>query len=203
MNIKHGDSNTRFYNIWSGMRARCLDKHTRYYQNGIKTCVQWEDYVTFKKDMFNSYQEHCEKYGEDNTSIDRINVLGNYEINNCRWATCKVQSLNRTTNKPITHNNKSYTMEEFCDSFNLKRHTVLTRMKNGWDIEDIASIPANPSNRLKITNIQYLNYSYTITQWSQITNLLQCTIRNRLSRGWSVDRALNYITEMEIKKHVF
>lgn len=48
--------------------------------------------------MYKSYLEHVEKFGENETSIDRIDNLLGYYKNNCRWATKKEQSLNRNLN---------------------------------------------------------------------------------------------------------
>lgn len=51
--LKHGDSNTRLYNIWKSMRQRCSNSNDKYYQDyggrGIEVCEIWNDYTQFKK----------------------------------------------------------------------------------------------------------------------------------------------------------
>lgn len=147
MYFKHGDSNTRFYNIWSKMISRCKND-IRYYNNGIIVCDRWLDYTNFKNDMFILYKKHCAEYGEKETTIDRIDVNGNYEPSNCRWATYKVQALNRRTNIIVDYMDNKYKIQEICDIFNLNRGMVNTRLKNGWSIEEIINIQSNKSNRL-------------------------------------------------------
>lgn len=90
---KHGGKNTRLYRIWSGIKDRCLNVKSKdfikYGNRGITICNEWKnDFSTFREwSVNNGYSELL--------SIDRIDNNGNYEPNNCRWANCKVQSLNK------------------------------------------------------------------------------------------------------------
>jgi hypothetical protein len=95
--IRHGFAGTKFYNIWSAMKARCFVKKNKRYKcyggRGITVSPEWLIFENFKKDMYEAYVEH--KKLNKSTSIDRINNDGNYEFNNCRWATNEIQQKNK------------------------------------------------------------------------------------------------------------
>jgi len=85
-------SKTRIYRIWKGMRGRVNNQnadHYKYYGGkGITVCIEWEDFIIFKKwAMRNGY--------DDTLTIDRIDCNGNYEPSNCRWVTKKVNNQNK------------------------------------------------------------------------------------------------------------
>lgn len=84
------------YEIWRAMRMRCLSKKHRAYQRyggrGIKICPRWIE----------SFSNFLEDVGDRPTpkhTLDRINNDGNYEKDNCRWATRYEQAINRSVPK--------------------------------------------------------------------------------------------------------
>jgi len=97
---KHNMEGIRFYRIWHNIKTRCLNPkyncYHRYGGRGITVCDKWLDFINFRDDMYNSYLEHVKKFGIKQTSIDRINNDGNYELSNCRWATIIEQSMNKS-----------------------------------------------------------------------------------------------------------
>ena len=88
-NFKHGGWNKSSYNTWRAMIRRCTNPKDKDYKNygakGVIVCQEWLDYATFAKDM-------GEPVGDE--TLDRINVYGNYEPLNCRWAGLTSQARN-------------------------------------------------------------------------------------------------------------
>lgn len=132
---KHGDSTTRLYGIWNGMRHRCLDKkhisYHRYGGRGIKVCEEWDkSYENFKEWAINNgYQEEL--------SIDRIDNDKDYSPSNCKWSSIKEQCNNRENNNRLTFNGVSKTVAEWSVETGLPYNTIHKRILHGWEVEDI------------------------------------------------------------------
>jgi len=132
------------YDVWRGIKKRCLKPNDIHYKDyggrGISVCERWLKYDNFISDMYVSYLKHCENHG-NNTSIDRINVNGDYCKENCRWATGKVQSNNKRNNRLLTYGGVTKTMTEWSEVMNLKITTLHMRKSRGWNDEDTLSMP--------------------------------------------------------------
>jgi hypothetical protein len=131
-NYKHGMRHTRIYNIWRSMRQRCLNPNAINFKNyggkGISVCDEWNDFTVFAKwAMENGYQ--------DSLTIDRLDVNGNYEPSNCRWATQKAQQNNKTSNRVIEMDGISHTLSEWSAITGVKVATIWARLNSGWSAE--------------------------------------------------------------------
>lgn len=133
-NYKHGGKGTKLYEVWYTMRRRCNCPNSKAYKyyggKGITVCKEWDtDFSVFQKwAIENGYTEGL--------SIDRIDVTGNYEPSNCRWATRKEQSNNKTTTLKIEHKGETRTLSEWAEYLGIKLDTLYYRIfKLGWSIE--------------------------------------------------------------------
>ena len=128
----HGYSKTRIYRIYNDIKNRCYYENDKYYNiyggREIIMCDEWlNDFMTFCNwAIKNGYKE--------NLSIDRIDVNGNYEPNNCRWITNKEQANNTRKNHFVTYNNETHTLKEWSEILNINYGTLKSRIKRGWDI---------------------------------------------------------------------
>jgi hypothetical protein len=134
---KHGRRGTRLYTIWCDMKARCNNKNSNNYHNyggrGIDICEEW-------KNDFSPFFEWAIATGyNDSLSIDRKNVNGNYEPENCRWVNANIQQRNRRNNHFITYKGKTQTLIEWSNEIGVGHTTILGRLKKGMSIEEVLS----------------------------------------------------------------
>lgn len=125
---KHGLTNTPEYDAWTRMKRRCYSpkdsKYRLYGGRGITVCERW----------LSSFEAFYEDMGDKPTpshSLDRIDVDGNYEPSNCRWATPTVQGRNKQTHRLVWLNGKQMPLSQACETAGVNYRAALYRLNRG------------------------------------------------------------------------
>lgn len=120
------------------MIGRCKNESDKSYDSyggrGITVCERWYTFENFLADMGES---------PELLSIDRIDVNGNYEPSNCRWATQKEQSRNTRRSRKYVFDGNEVTLTELCEISGQKNETLRNRIDRGWSIENAMNTPAH------------------------------------------------------------
>jgi hypothetical protein len=125
------------YSSWYTARARCENKkdpaYVNYGRRGITVCERWQDFGKFIADM-----------GRKPTSkhtLERVDVNGNYEPSNCRWATRNEQMRNLRTSVYVEVEGVRVNVLNVVDKLGLSRDLVRGRIQRGWSLEAALSKP--------------------------------------------------------------
>lgn len=120
----HGMYGTKTYKIWLSMWARCTHKdnlhYKRYTEQGISVADRWSSFENFYADM-----------GEcpPGLTLDRIDSAGNYTPENCRWATSRMQVLNRCTTQWVTLNGQRMCIKDAAEHLDVGSSAILRYAK--------------------------------------------------------------------------
>lgn len=132
--MQHGESGTPLYTAWVNMRQRCSRKshpsYVHYGGRGIRVCKAWQSYETFRD------WAHESGYAEGLT-IERIDVNGGYNPENCTWIPQSEQSSNTRRTLHLTYKGKTRTGKEWAEALGIKRDTLYGRLRKGWPIERV------------------------------------------------------------------
>lgn len=139
----HGLSTERVYAIWCGMWTRCTnpnrDGWPDYGGRGITVCDRWRSFENFLQDMGQPPPGH---------SIDRIDVNGNYEPTNCRWATRAVQARNSRRTRLFTYQGETLPMKDWAARVGMSYWSLRWRLDDGWPIEQALTKPMRRRERV-------------------------------------------------------
>lgn len=140
----HGLSKSRIYDLWTQMIVRCSNPNNkayyRYGGRGIKVCSRWSDGEHGKT----GFECFIDDMGEKprGKSLDRINVDGDYEPANCRWATNTQQCRNKTNNARVEYDGRTYTWSELSEKGVVSAQLIRSRVvQYGWDLKDAMFTP--------------------------------------------------------------
>ena len=182
-NRTHNMSGTPLYRVWATMRNRCGNPKVKGYEvyggRGIKVCDRWASFENFLADMG--------PRPSDDHSIDRINVDGDYEPGNCRWATLGEQMSNKRNSKFLSANGETHTMAEWARRLGCNPAAILARLASGMPESEAVTkpIPERPNSRLTVAEALEIRATYPLLSAQKLADLYgvsKKTILNVLHR---------------------
>lgn len=132
---RHGMWQSKEYVCWQQMKSRCLNSNNKHYANyggrGVTVCPQW----------VGSFEQFYADVGPapdvPRASLDRIDVDGNYEPDNVRWTTPRVQSNNRRNNLRTEFRGMERTLADIARLEGVPYYQVFQRYQRGLRGEDL------------------------------------------------------------------
>ena len=169
--------NQRLWYIYHGMKTRCLNSNCRRYKDyggrGIKVCEEWLN-------GFDNFADWAKQNGYiDGLTIERKNVDGNYEPENCKWITLEQQARNKRETIRVVYGGEEKPLISWCEELGLSYDTMHDRiMKRKWTIEKAFETPSQQDNSL--------------LGMCKKHNINPYTVHDRVHKfGWSLEEALN------------
>lgn len=179
---QHGMCNTPEYDAWQSMKGRCYNSNSKafpaYGGNGKVVCDRWLSFENFYADMgLRPSASH---------SVDRIDNSKGYSPENCRWATPKEQSLNRSCVRLLTFNGITQSIPDWAKQIGISHTSLRSRLKHGWTIELALTAPSGSHVQM----IEFNGKTMCLAAWSTEVGIKLGTLHDRLKRGWTIERAL-------------
>ena len=152
--LEHTPDLDRLRRIYNGMKNRCYNpnvaRYVHYGGRGITICDEWlkdrEAFISWS--LSHGYRSDL--------SIDRIDVNGNYEPANCRWATYAVQRMNQRprAKHPVKCKNM-FTIDGvtkpgvvWCEQYGVSMQMVMYRIRkmgmSPFEALTAAKLPGRP-----------------------------------------------------------
>lgn len=147
VHTKHGEllggKFTHEYRAWGHIKSRCNNqKHPRYKDyggRGIKVCERWAaSFADFLTDM-----GRC----PPGLTLDRRDNDGDYEPNNCRWASDSEQSSNRRSSRYLEHDGQRMTVLQWAKRLGVRHQLISSRLSRGWSVSQTLEVPPRITNR--------------------------------------------------------
>lgn len=127
----------REYRIWKAMKARCYapcNKNMGYYQkDGIKVCDRWLH-------SFDNFLADMGKCPFEDASIERIDIHGDYCLENCKWIHQNEQQKNRRNVPLYTHNGKTLCLKDWSRELGINYDRLRGRIRSGKTFEQAIAL---------------------------------------------------------------
>lgn len=189
--VKHA----REYGVWSAMMFRCFNDKCPQWHNyggrGITVCERWRTFANFLADM-------GERQGDRKTAtLDRINVNGNYEPANCRWATMSRQARNTRRTRMVEHEGRFRPVADWAEEAGIAASTLAARLDRGMPLLEAITKPPCHYDRVTLSD----GTVTSVKEWAAKNNTKPRSLYARIKLGWSLDEAFTVPVRIYKRRH--
>ena len=179
-------------NSYDCMMDRCYRPDATGYENyggrGIAVCERWRNsFDTFLVDM--GYRPG----GKHEYTLERINTNGNYEPENCKWATYREQNRNKRFNVKLTHNGQTKLLIDWADELGVRRSLLWGRLRNKRrpSIANILGLSTTEWHAMYRRKYTFNDFTLNAEEWAKKIGISYSTLIERM-RKWGVEKSLSY-----------
>lgn len=190
-NLTHGMYGSPEYKVWAGIKRRCNNPHEKRYKNyggrGLKICQRWSD-------SFEQFYTDIGKKSSSQLQIERKNNDIGYTCGqcdeckqhnwpaNCYWATRKEQGSNKRTNRFVTYNGRTQTLQQWADELDVNCSALQSRLNKCMNISKVFSTPYRRSScRL----IAIDNVIMPLFKWLKLKGISRTDFYRKSKKGFS------------------
>ena len=135
----HAMSGSPEYRNWCAMKERCFSLNHKNYADyggrGITVCERW-------RKSFEAFLSDMGPRPFPRATVERKDTNGNYEPDNCRWASQREQTRNKRNNALLTIDGETLTIAEWSERHGVKSRVIWSRIhRDGWSPKDAVTLP--------------------------------------------------------------
>ena len=174
------------YSIWKGICSRCQNPnnqdHHHYAGRGIRLSDDWKSFEAFYRDMG---PRPSPKH-----TVERLDNSLGYSAENCQWDTRKAQARNTRRNHMLTFNGETHCISEWAEQLGMSCKALHSRIRNGWTTEEALTIPDGGRRTHCSHLLTFDGITICVADWARRLGISEETLHWRLSKNWSIERAL-------------
>lgn len=190
----------KFYRTYDNIKTRCYNKkNPKYKSYGARSIIVCDEWLQSREAFIKWCDETC---NDIELTIERIDVNGNYEPNNCTWVSIEQQAKNKQNSIKVNYYGTEYCLRDLCrklgyNNNEYKRIHARIAYEN-WDVYKAIETPIkkcdNKTKYLK-PSYTYKGYTNSLRQICKKFNLYYSTIKHRVMNGEDVTTACNKGTD--------
>lgn len=187
--------NERLFRTWKTTLYKCASKNHisyKYYGGkGISVCEEWLTFSNFVNWSNNNGYT-------DKLTLDRIDNSKDYNPDNCRWVTWKVQENNRSNNVLIEIDGVTKNLYEWSEISNISKEELTYRYNKQVPSDEFLNKDFDVKRFIKLKSnktITHNGITKTIKEWSIFLNCSEQTLYHRLKAGIPNEELFNFKTK--------